>query len=680
MNCKEILNESSEAIIILDDDFSIQFTNTFANFIFKLNEIPIDINTFLPKDLINFILTIKSDNIHKTKKNYGLLHHHFDTILYVLDVKISLLENGSCVLLFRDVSDLFSSIDSILSVEGKFASLVDSIPDLVISINEKNIVVSANRSLRTVLGWDHTKMIGRKFSLYVHKDDRNLFLSAYKNAIESNANSKVELRIRNRKRGFSVIEFVFFCEKIDNNSNLVFFLGRDVTERINYDSFLLEKISKDDTTSLYSKRFFQDTIETLLKETKFGRIRNFFVFYLDIDRFKEINDSLGHKTGDTILKIIGKRLIKLLSENINCTIARFGGDEFAIALTDDNQFINPLQICHQIHGIFKNPIVVDDRSLVLTTSIGVCIGDKTIQYPEDLIRNADIAMYEAKDLGRGKSCVYESKMHEKVFNSMQMETWLREAIMEENLKLFLQPIVSLKTEKISHVEALCRWDHKTLGSIPPAQFIQLAEETGQIHSIGDWILVNSCKQIQRWKLQDKKIIPIAINLSPIQFEDQNLPSIFSKCLKDYDISPEYLHVELTESLIMSDVSYSKIVLRQLRDMGIKIFLDDFGSGFSSLNYLIHFPIDVIKIDKTFIDNLAVGNNGYSVISAIIKMAANLNMKVVAEGIENIDQLNLLKDLNCDYIQGYYISRPVHCNEFEIDKFNNLLSAYKYSIG
>ncbi|MGE8723241.1 EAL domain-containing protein [Leptospira terpstrae] len=667
----EILEEISEGVIIADNYFNIYYTNKYAKFIFDLqNTKDNEILTLqeLPSASSNFLASLKFTKDGKKIQRLGILEFRKNRNTMLLDVTCNITSNNRFIFHFKNVTDLLELMDSVVTKENQFSNLFHSIPDILLLINKNKTLVMANDSIHNILGWIPKKIVGKNFENFIHEEDKSIFRELYKNSLQKSDIQLAEIRIQNRAGGYSTIEFFVYSDKA-GESGRVYYLGRDVTERFQYDNFLIEKISKDELTKLSSKKFLFESVDLLIQDLKFGKLEELYIFYIDIDRFKDINDSLGHEAGDTVLKIVANRLKDVISQNNDYFLARIGGDEFALVTQCKIRSINIIDICNKIQKALSEIIHIERQSILLTCSIGVSKGDKSSTDAEKLLRNADIAMHEAKKLGRGKFNLYELKMQEKKFNSLQMSSWLREAIVNESLNLHVQPIYSTKENKISHAEALCRWNHPMHGYIPPAEFIQIAEETGQIHTIGDWILINTCKQIERWNLEKKTIIPIAINLSPLQFENKNLPQLFAKYLTQYHLEAENIHIELTESLIMSNIKHSINVLYELKKMGLTIYLDDFGTGYSSLNYLIHFPIDIIKIDKSFIDNLQHNNNGLSVVKAIIKMAESLLMKVVAEGVENKDQFDLLCEIGCDYVQGYYINKPIPIDEFNLDSLN-----------
>lgn len=669
-----ILEDINDGVLVLDEDLNIYYSNRYAKFLLGIPEKPEGF--FLRSDELNEISLgyLKSLEIEKNLSRFprlGITEFKRDKRIDLIDVTINTLEKGKRILILKNVTDVIGLMDSIVTRETQFSHLFHSIPDLLLLTNNNKTILMSNQSVKSTLGWIPSNSIGTNFEEYVHNEDKQLFSDLYDKTLDTSEIQVATIRVQNRSGGYSFVEFYTYSDH-ENNSGRVYYLGRDVTEKYQYENLLIEKISKDDLTKLFSKKYLFEAMERLIRENSFGKIKDYYLFYINIDRFKDINDSLGHFAGDALLRKFAIQLTKIKIDSSEVTVGRIGGDEFCIIISSYSTRLNPDEIYQEIQKSYSNSFEIEGHALNITCSIGIVKGNKNHDNAEKIFRHATIALHEAKKKGLGKYCIFENKMQEKKINSLQLSQWLRLAAANNDLKLYLQPIVSLKDDLLSHSEALCRWNHATLGSIPPSDFIQIAEETGQIHIIGDWMLKSICQLFEKWDQQGKKIMPIALNLSPLQFENPKLPIQIASYLSEYDLIPQNIHVELTESLIMSNIKHSTKVLNQLKEMGLTIYLDDFGTGYSSLNYLIHFPIDIIKIDKSFIDSILVSKNGLSVVKAIIKMAESLSMKVVAEGVESKDQYEILKEIGCDYAQGYYISKPIPDDDFlRVSKDNSL---------
>ncbi len=415
----------------------------------------------------------------------------------------------------------------------------------------------------------------------------------------------------------------------------------------------------DVLTSLPNRLLFYDRLEQALIHAK--RYSGMLgVLFLDLDGFKQINDTKGHSHGDRLLQIVAQRLKKNVRESD--TIARLGGDEFIILLKGITTIDDVFKVGMKVLEVTPKPLLLDNESINITCSIGAsifpCDGDTT----EDLIKKADFAMYKAKSLGKNTFHLYNSEVDKKNSKRQSLENKLRHAIESDHLLLYFQPQVSLRTGEISGLEALVRWDDPELGLILPSEFIPLAEETGLILPLGEWVLKSACTQNKIWQTAGYKQLPISINLSARQFREISIVQTIHNALQEVELEPKFLKIEITETHVMQDVDYTISTLEILREMGIHVALDDFGTGYSSLNYLKRLPIDQLKIDKSFINDIPENLHDATILTAISTMAQTLGIKVVAEGVENESQLHFLQSIECDTIQGYYFSRPLPTHE------------------
>lgn len=380
----------------------------------------------------------------------------------------------------------------------------------------------------------------------------------------------------------------------------------------------------------------------------------FSVLFIDLDRFKMINDSLGHAIGDLLLCEIARRLASCLRPND--TIARLGGDEFVILIEDVKTYDNVIFIAQRILEELSAPFNLEGREIFTSASIGITFSTTGSNRSEDLLRDADLAMYRAKTQGRGRYEIFHPRMHSSAIALLEMETDLRRAMERQELQLHYQPIVSLQTNRLVGFEALIRWQHPQQGLISPAKFIPIAEETGLIAPIGDWVLREACLQMQRWQRQfcDWKLLSVNVNLSSKQFTPQLVEQI-RQTLEETGLEAKYLKLEITESVLMSHAESAIATLTQLKQLGVQLAIDDFGTGYSSLSYLHRFPIDTLKIDRSFIQKVDVDGEQLAIVRTIITLAWNLGMEVVAEGIETTKQLAQLRSLHCEYAQGFLFS-------------------------
>ncbi len=402
-------------------------------------------------------------------------------------------------------------------------------------------------------------------------------------------------------------------------------------------------------------------LERALNAVKVHPDQEFALLFLDCDHFKLVNDSLGHLVGDELLIAIAHRLSNFLSRDH--VLARMGGDEFAILLNNSNG-VNAVRIADQIGALLAHPFRLKRHEVYTNVSIGIAVATSDYDKAEQVLRDADIAMYSAKASGRGKYRVFDPAMHKAVLERLALETDLHRAIQQEEFLLYYQPIVCLETGQIAGFEALLRWQHPQRGLLQPATFIPIAEETGLINTIGNWVVRQACRQLQQWQQEWQHqpfvapTLTISVNLAAQQFAQPNLVEQIDRILTDVGLPPHCLTLELTESAIMEHAQAAATVLKQLRERHIRLSIDDFGTGYSSLSYLHSFPVDALKIDRSFIQRLDGTPETLSLVPLIIEIAKAMNMKVIAEGIETQRQLEQLQLLQCKLGQGFLFSQPL----------------------
>lgn len=435
----------------------------------------------------------------------------------------------------------------------------------------------------------------------------------------------------------------------------------DLTAHKVAEAQLLHDAFYDGLTGLPNRALFLDHIGRLIKRGKRQRDYLFAVLFLDLDRFKIINEGLGHVMGDRLLIAIARRLEKCLRPSD--TIARLGGDEFAILLDDIKDANDATRIVERLQKELARSFDLSGQEAFVTASIGIALSTKGYEHPEDLLRDADMAMYRAKTLGRARHEIFDVTMQSRALGLLQLESYLRRAVEREEFQIHYQPIVSLESGKIIGSEALVRWQHPQRGLVSPAEFIPLAEETGLIIPLGEWVLRTVCKQNKAWKDAGFPPLYISVNLSARQFKQKNLTEMITQILKDLNLDPQLLKLELTESIVMENADATIKILKELKELGIQLSIDDFGTGYSSLSYLKRFPIDTLKIDQSFVRNIATDPNDAAITTAVITLAHNLKLRVIAEGLEEEEQLVFLRSQQCDEIQGYLLSRPLPVEAF-----------------
>lgn len=434
------------------------------------------------------------------------------------------------------------------------------------------------------------------------------------------------------------------------------FSFRDVTERKQLECELMHQASHDSLTNLPNRLVLIDRLQQSIMQAKRHQLQ-IGVLLLDLDNFKRVNDSLGHRAGDLLLQMVSAKLKKYFCESD--TIARLGGDEFVVLLGSDHNESEIIAKAKNILAVFNEPFELEKHQLTVTTSIGIGIYPIHGSDPETLLKNADAALYHAKSLGRNTYQFYRSEFSKNILEREELTTALRQALAKHELVLYYQPLINLNTEAIVGVEALIRWNHPKLGLVPPDTFIPLAEETGLILAIGEWVLTNACKQIRVWQKQFSSKLKMAINISGYQFRQNDFAETVTRIIRETGADPHSLELEVTETLILENIPEVLKKMAALKEIGVHFSIDDFGIGYSSLNYIKYFPFDKVKIDKAFIAGLPVSANDQSIVTAIINMTESFNIEVVAEGVENNEQVDFLRHHHSEQVQGYYYSPPVN---------------------
>jgi diguanylate cyclase (GGDEF)-like protein/PAS domain S-box-containing protein len=423
----------------------------------------------------------------------------------------------------------------------------------------------------------------------------------------------------------------------------------------------------DPLTGLPNRLLFIDRVGRLIKHKKRRKDHLFAVLFMDLDGFKMINDSMGHLIGDQLLLGVANRLEKCLRSTDTVarlgetfTVARLGGDEFTVLLDDIKDPSDAKRAADRMMKALATPFILGGKEVFTSVSIGIALSNSAYELPEEILRDADTAMYRAKSLGKARYEVFDADMRASVMARLQLETDLRRALERGEFRNFYQPIVALASGEIAGFEALLRWQHPTRGLLGPIEFIPVAEETGLIRELGWWNLREACRQISKWRagLIAHRHLTISVNLSAKQFLQPNLVEDIKKLLRELALSPEALKLEITESTVMADPSGAVEMLQQIKSLGIRLAIDDFGTGYSSLSYLHRFPLDTLKIDRSFISGMGDDGEGMEIARTILPMANNLRLDVVAEGIETVQQVAMLKKLECKYGQGFYFSRPL----------------------
>lgn len=415
----------------------------------------------------------------------------------------------------------------------------------------------------------------------------------------------------------------------------------------------------DALTNLPNRILFNDRLELALASARRSE-QLLAVLFMDLDRFKTINDTLGHSVGDALLKDVAHRLENCLRDGD--TVARWGGDEFTVLLPQIRDVEDATNTAYRILDALKTPFQISEHELYIGASIGIALYPQDGKVTETLLQNADVALYRCKEHGRGNCQLYAPAMNSTAPELFALENQLRHALERDQFMLYYQPKININTGNIVGLEALVRWQHPEMGLVSPATFIPLAEETGLIVEIGEWVLRTACKHTVQWHRAGLAPLSVAVNLSARQFYQPDLVTTIGEVLSNTQLDPHYLEIEITESTAVKNMEFTLSVLHQLQDMGVHIAMDDFGTGYSSLNYLKKIPFNTLKIDQSFICDLKPNSKDFEIINAVISLGQGLNLQVVAEGVDSEQQIEILRELNCEIVQGFFFSRPVTVEE------------------
>ena len=517
-----------------------------------------------------------------------------------------------------------------------------------------------NQQGERLVGMQKKQMLGRKLTELFPNVHANHFLSDLIGVATTGAIHEKEWH----NNGDSDLRAEWLYRQVVQVEDGVVTIMRDISERKRLETKVQYQATHDALTGLANRTLLHDRLHQAIAQATRNE-REIWVIFVDLDRFKMVNDSLGHKAGDAFLLAVSERLQAIVREAD--TVARLGGDEFVLVLPESNETSMTVNTLQRIMQTISRPIPVEEKEFSLNCSLGVAVFPNDGEEAELLIERADMAMYRAKETGRNNFQFFTAEMNERLIERMRIEEALRDAVERQEFELHYQPQVDLVTGRVIGAEALIRWRHPEMGLISPARFIPLAEETGLIVPLGHWVLRTACEQTTTWEragLLGPHGLRMAVNLSARQFAQPDLVQSIADAVRDSGIAPDRLEIELTEGLVMTDVENAIETMHEMKRLGVQLSIDDFGTGYSSLAYLQRFPIDVLKIDQSFVRDITASSGDATIVHTIISMAHNLRLRVIAEGVETEEQLAYLRKHECDEMQGYYFSRPLPAAEME----------------
>jgi diguanylate cyclase (GGDEF)-like protein/PAS domain S-box-containing protein len=531
-----------------------------------------------------------------------------------------------------------------------------------------------NPAFERITGYSASDVIGRNIRFLLGEDFDQPGLSDIRFAFAERCEGKAVLR-NYRKDGSLFWSDLYIAPVTDDSGKTTHFVAAisDITPMKQYETRLHRLASHDTLTGLPNRALLQDRLQSAITYSARNG-HSVWVAFVDLDRFKLVNDTMGHQAGDALLKVIADRLQESVRDSD--TVARLGGDEFVLVLPEcgDGTAMCTTEVVQRVMEAVTQPLTIQGSEFFLSCSMGIAV------YPNDgddvttLMAHADVAMYRAKDLGRNRFQFYTSSMNDQAMERLRIENELRRALELDELTLHYQPQVNLHTGEIVGVEALVRWNHPTLGMIPPNNFIGLAEENGLIIPIGKWVLRTACEQAKTWHAMGFDRLRIAVNLSARQFNQSDLSASIAATLAQSGLAAHFLEIELTETSVMADIERNILTLSELKSLGIKLSIDDFGTGHSSLAYLKRFPVDTLKIDRSFVCDIADNNDDASIVSSIISLSHNLKLNVIAEGVETQSQVDILRAQGCDEMQGFFFCKPLPAKQIEALLFDERTAA------
>ena len=666
---RTLAETASDAIITIDDRGTMSFVNAGTEKIFGYpakQMIGQQLTMLIPErlreahgaGLKRYMSTGKRNIPWKSVELPGLHADGHEIQLELSFAEYAKADRRFFTSVIRDITDRKRAEAALRESESRFRDLFENANDLIYTHDLKGNFTSLNRAGERITGYSREEALTMRISEVVAPEYIEYAQRMTMRKLDGEAPTSYELEII--AKGGQRVTLELSTRLICQNGKPVGVqgIGRDITSRRQAEEKLLHNALHDSLTDLPNRTEFMRHLQGAIDQAKADPEYKFAVLFLDLDRFKIINDSLGHVIGDKLLIGIAKRLKTCVRPRD--IVARFGGDEFTILLNKVTEPSDATMVAERLQRKLSSPFKFGNYEVFSSASIGIIVSDEIPREPEDFLRDADTAMYRAKETGKARCEVFDREMHARNMNLLQVETDLRRAISRGEFEVFYQPIVSLENNRSMEFEALIRWKHPIHGHVAPSDFISVAEESGLIVSIGRWILEEACRQTRFWQrtLPGCEHLSISVNLSAKQLMHPSLRTQVAEILQATGLDPQYLKLEVTESTVIERSETALAVLSEMRELGLSLSMDDFGTGYSSLSYLHQFPFERLKIDRSFVEKMDHDPKSEAIVRTILLLGKNLNMDVVAEGIESSRQLDLLRALHCELGQGFYFSRPL----------------------
>ena len=581
-----------------------------------------------------------------------------------LEEVLKAIYSGNVDIIFGEKYPLIIKEKSLVDELKKLKTAIENSGDWILITDKYGTIEYANRAVENISKYNKKEIIGKNPRIFKsNKHDIEFYKNLWNTILSGNIFNAI---IINRKKTGELFELHYSITPLkDESGNITHFVAtaKDITEQKTLEKQIEYLKYYDSLTGLYNRNFFIEELQRIIKRSEVESLR-FSVVILDIDKFTSINDTFGYEIGDDILKITGERIVNIVSNE--CIVSRFEADKFGIILTNTENPEDIVTLLEKIRNNLKIPINIKNEDIIITLSMGIAIFPENGNTPDTLIKNAEIALSKSREEHMNSYKFFEEDLNIKTSEFVHMQRHLFHALEKNEFVMHYQPYFDATTQKISGIEALLRWYSPKFGIVTPDMFIPYLEKTGMIIDVGKWIIQTVCRQIKEWidKGYKTSIVPVFINLSLAQFLQKDLLEFVGKTIADTGIYPSFLGFEITESTFTQDITYTKYILEILRKKGISLSIDDFGTGYSSLSSLKKIPINNIKIDRSFINELINSPEDASIVITTITMAHNLGLKTIAEGVETEDQCKFLRILRCDMLQGYYFCKPIPASEVE----------------